>query len=66
MLNAANEEAVSAFLQGEIGFLDIPDTVAATLDSLPHCAADSLDALLDADRAARATARARIAGRKRP
>jgi len=66
VLNAANEEAVSAFLQGEIGFLDIPDTVAATLDSLPHCAADSLDALLDADRAARATARARIAGRKRP
>lgn len=66
ILNAANEEAVSAFLQGQIGFLDIPDTVAATLNTLPQHAADSLDVLFDADRAARATARARIAGRIRP
>lgn len=53
VLNAANEQAVSAFLQGRIGFLDIPDTVAATLDALPVQPADSLDALLAADARAR-------------
>ena len=60
VLNAANEEAVSAFLQGRIGFLSIPDTVAATLDALPMQPADSLDALLEADARARATARSHI------
>ncbi len=62
VLNAANEEAVSAFLQGRIGFLDIPDTVAATLEAMPPQPADSIDALLAADADARATARTRIAG----
>ncbi|TLX21750.1 1-deoxy-D-xylulose-5-phosphate reductoisomerase [Thermomonas fusca] len=61
VLNAANEEAVSAFLQGRIGFLGIPDTVAATLDAMPPQSADSIDALLAADAGARAAARARIA-----
>ncbi|WP_425476536.1 1-deoxy-D-xylulose-5-phosphate reductoisomerase [Thermomonas fusca] len=61
VLNAANEEAVSAFLQGRIGFLGIPDTVAATLDVMPPQSADSIDALLAADAGARAAARARIA-----
>jgi len=59
-LNAANEEAVSAFLQGRIGFLSIPDTVAATLDAMPVQHADSLDALLAADTQARSVARSRI------
>jgi len=61
MLNAANEEAVSAFLQGEIGFLCIPDTVAATLDALPARPAESIEALLAADAQARTLARAHIA-----
>ena len=61
VLNAANEEAVSAFLQGRIGFLGIPDTVNAALDAIPPQPADSLDALLAADARARAAARARIA-----
>ena len=60
VLNAANEEAVSAFLQGRIGFLSIPDTVAATLDAMPVQHADSLDALLAADARARSLARSRI------
>ncbi len=60
VLNAANEEAVSAFLQGRIGFLSIPDTVSATLDSVPMQPADSLDTLLAADAQARAQARALI------
>ncbi|MDI1252107.1 1-deoxy-D-xylulose-5-phosphate reductoisomerase [Thermomonas sp.] len=57
VLNAANEEAVSAFLQGRIGFLSIPETVAATLDAVPMQPADSLDTLLAADSQARAQAR---------
>ena len=32
ILNAANEVAVAAFLEGRIGFLDIPASVAATLE----------------------------------
>ena len=61
VLNAANEEAVSAFLQGRIGFLGIPDTVEAALDAMPPQPADSLDVLLAADAQARAVARARMA-----
>ncbi|WP_407351923.1 1-deoxy-D-xylulose-5-phosphate reductoisomerase [Luteimonas sp. R10] len=52
-LNAANEVAVSAFLQGRIGFLDIPALVADTLSALPAAAASSLDELRGADAAAR-------------
>ncbi|WP_045771489.1 1-deoxy-D-xylulose-5-phosphate reductoisomerase [Xanthomonas albilineans] len=49
ILNAANEVAVSAFLQGRIGFLSIPALVNNALTELPAVAADSLDALLAAD-----------------
>lgn len=53
ILNAANEIAVSAFLQGRIGFLSIPALVEHTLSTLPNGAADTLDALLAADAQAR-------------
>lgn len=53
ILNAANEVAVSAFLQGRIGFLSIPALVEHTLSTLPNVAADTLDALLAADEQAR-------------
>ena len=53
VLNAANEIAVSAFLQGRIGFLSIPALVEDTLAALPRLAADSLDTLLAADAQAR-------------
>ncbi len=61
VLNAANEIAVSSFLQGRIAFLSIPALVADCLDALPAQPAASLDALLAADAAARALATARIA-----
>jgi 1-deoxy-D-xylulose-5-phosphate reductoisomerase len=61
VLNAANEVAVSSFLQGRIGFLSIPALVEACLDALPAATASSLDALLAADAAARELATARIA-----
>lgn len=53
VLNAANEVAVSAFLQGQIGFLSIPALVEDALAALPAAPADSLDALLAADAEAR-------------
>jgi 1-deoxy-D-xylulose-5-phosphate reductoisomerase len=53
VLNAANEEAVSAFLQGRIGFLTIPTLVANALSTLPTEPADTLEVLLSADQRAR-------------
>jgi 1-deoxy-D-xylulose-5-phosphate reductoisomerase len=52
-LNAANEVAVSAFLQRRIGFLAIPALVEDTLAALPSTPATSLAALRDADAQAR-------------
>jgi 1-deoxy-D-xylulose-5-phosphate reductoisomerase len=60
VLNAANEEAVSAFLQGRIGFLGIPALVEDTLAALPATPAGSLQALLAADADARRYTRQRI------
>jgi 1-deoxy-D-xylulose-5-phosphate reductoisomerase len=63
VLNAANEVAVAAFLDGEIGFPGIARTVEETLASelaqLP--AGRDLDALVELDGRARALARQRIA-----
>ncbi|HEY5803951.1 MAG TPA: 1-deoxy-D-xylulose-5-phosphate reductoisomerase [Lysobacter sp.] len=53
VLNAANEIAVSAFLQRRIGFLAIPALVEDTLAALPSTPATSLAALRDADAQAR-------------
>jgi len=53
VLNAANEVAVSAFLQRRIGFLAIPALVEDTLTALPPTPASSLAALRDADAQAR-------------
>ena len=60
MLNAANEVAVSAFLQRRIAFLSIPALVEATLDAVPATAADSLAVLREADAAARRHATAAV------
>lgn len=56
-LNAANEEAVAAFLAGRIGFLGIPEIVEATLAAHPAAALTSLDEVEAADGLARRTAR---------
>jgi 1-deoxy-D-xylulose-5-phosphate reductoisomerase len=53
ILNAANEVAVGAFLEGRIGFMDIPRSVAHALDVVETGPADSLEAVLQADAAAR-------------
>jgi 1-deoxy-D-xylulose-5-phosphate reductoisomerase len=65
VLNAANETAVHAFLEGRIGFLDIVETVEGTLAVIP---ADSLESLADVhkyDQAAREAA-ARLTRRNAP
>ncbi len=60
VLNAANEIAVSAFLQGRIGFMSIPALVEDTLAAFPAATASSLDILLAADAAARRHAESTI------
>ncbi len=57
VLNAANEVAVKAFLDGTVGFLDIAETCARTLDRLPGTPVGSLEDVLAADTEARAVAR---------
>ena len=56
ILNAANEVAVAAFLDGRIGFLDISAIVEACLSGYSGPRPDSIADILDADRAARAQA----------
>ena len=56
-LNAANEEAVAAFLDHRIGFSDIPRAIRATMESHRPGDMDTAEAVLDLDRRARAEAR---------
>ncbi len=53
LLNAANEVAVHAFLEGRVAFDAIPDIIEATLSRTAIGEADSLDVILAADAAAR-------------
>jgi 1-deoxy-D-xylulose-5-phosphate reductoisomerase len=56
-LNAANEEAVAAFLAGELDFLGIPRTVEHVLAAHTPIPADSIDNVLAVDTWARREAR---------
>ena len=53
LLNAANEVAVSRFLAGNIGFLDISRTVEATLERIESGPLTNLDDVAEADKCAR-------------
>jgi 1-deoxy-D-xylulose-5-phosphate reductoisomerase len=58
-LNAADEVAVEAFLEGRIGWLQISDVISAVLDGYPGDAGMGVvaaDVVYDADRRARASA----------
>ncbi len=55
-LSAANEVAVDGFLSGAIAWADIAGVIAAAMDRWDGAAADSLDAVLAADAAARVAA----------
>ena len=61
VMNAADEVAVAAFLDGKIGFTDIYDTVINTFERLTaHKTTTSLDGIIAADREARAIAQEEI------
>ena len=67
ILNAANEVAVAAFLDRQIGFLDIARVVSDVLDQLGAPDAATLESVLSLDSLARQAAADRIApGRSRP
>ncbi len=53
VMNAANEVAVSAFLAGEIGFMDIPRAIAHVMNQHSVTARPSVEEILEADRWAR-------------
>ncbi len=61
ILNAANEMAVAAFLQRQIGFLDIAAVVDAVLDRLGNQPADTLAQVAELDERARRCADERVA-----
>jgi 1-deoxy-D-xylulose-5-phosphate reductoisomerase len=56
-LNAADEVAVEAFLNGQIAFTAIAESVAETLSRVPARTPSSIGEILDIDREARAAAR---------
>jgi 1-deoxy-D-xylulose-5-phosphate reductoisomerase len=62
VLNAADEIAVEAFLQGRIGFLSIARVVEMTLDEVPWRPIETVGDVVEVDRAAREVAASLVAG----
>ena len=62
LLNAANEAAVAAFLDGRIGFLDIARIVAAVLERAGDAPCEDIDAVVAHDAHARRIAADLLAG----
>jgi 1-deoxy-D-xylulose-5-phosphate reductoisomerase len=54
VLNGANDVAVQAYLEGQIGFVDIPRLIAETLEQHTPIADPTLEDILSADRWSRA------------
>ncbi len=65
-LNAVNEVAVSAFLDGQINFMGIPDSIAAALDALPVTQATSIEHLIEVDQQARLFAQDWVSAASKP
>ncbi len=64
VLNAANEVAVSAFLDGRIGFLDIERVIEQGLQHFINDAVDTLEAIVAVDERARRMAQHALDGLK--
>ena len=64
-LNAANEVAVAAFLDGKIRFIDIAAVVAGVLDRWMPCEPRNLEAVQQSDRRARSLAEQFVEARSR-
>ena len=56
VLNAANEIAVAAFLDGKLRYTAIPRVIEQALECMPAAPADALETVLEADRGARRAA----------
>ena len=63
-LNAANEEAVAAFLDGRLAFLAISQVIESTLEKMPATPVVSLADVVDGDLTARRVAQRIIASAK--
>src|SRR5438132_118740 len=55
-MNAANEEAVQAFIDERISLLDIPQIIERVMNHHRTCAVKDLDTVLEADRSVRGSA----------
>ncbi len=64
-LNAANEEAVAAFLDGQMAWGDIASVCEGVLDRRDGAVADTVGDVVEADRRARSQARSVMANRDR-
>jgi len=53
LVNSANEEAVSLFLNGKIKFLEIGEIVSSVLEKFPYSDINSYDDVVKADKSAR-------------
>ncbi|HEY8067357.1 MAG TPA: 1-deoxy-D-xylulose-5-phosphate reductoisomerase [Burkholderiales bacterium] len=62
VLNAANEVAVAAFLEGRLRYTAIPQVIDHALGRISATRAETLDAVLEADRSARRAATDCVAG----
>ena len=60
VLNAANEVAVSSFLNDQIRFTDISSVIDATLQDIEHVVVNELDMILEKDQQARSYAQSYI------
>jgi 1-deoxy-D-xylulose-5-phosphate reductoisomerase len=63
-LNAADEEAVAAFLEGRLGFTGIAAVIEEVLGRMPKSRLNNMEDVLAADREARRLAREQIAQRQ--
>ena len=62
IFNAANEVAVSAFLDGRLAFNRITDVISAVLDRIPFTPVTQLGEVMEADQRSRALAQEQING----
>ena len=60
VLNAANEEAVAAFLDERVRYTAIPEIIECVLERASDMSVESIDAVLDTDARSRAIARSEI------
>jgi 1-deoxy-D-xylulose-5-phosphate reductoisomerase len=60
VLNAANEIAVHAFLEGKLGFIDLPRVIEGSLEAVEPTLVESFDDLYEADADARSAASALV------